>query len=387
MATDSTISKEEELLARKSPAKKRNKLKESFGLLCICAKENTAVTNWGLSYLEQDYLFNPQRLSMNKADQKLAETTPTPIFLNNGEAFSLMTSNFAGATYGEGARSIPKGHYDTFLDRRSFHYTAMREFMEETKLTHKNFPYYMKIIAENESVGGVDREMKQRTERHRGGVDESVGVGVKVKEEQEQDEPPQSQIQPKIPPSLSCDDFGDMDVDPNMLFDPENQLTDCIYGLDHNPYKTRYFVYVVENENCLDAISRRDMNNILMLNPKYKGKKGRRCRKRNYFSHLLDSHKKVECVPIDELPAILYRDKFKVTEKICMEKLYSIIKKYREKNKYKIACTDTGTSRRERGEKEKEEEAIAAAAVAAAAAAAASSAIISERVTLPDKVK
>ena len=325
--TDSIISKK---WTGRTSGKRKNKPKESFGLLCICAKENTVIANRGLSYVEQDYLFNPRRLSTKKTDKKLAKA-PTAILLNNGEAYSLMTSNFSGPTYGEGARSIPKGHYDTFLDRQSFHFTAMREFMEETKLTHKNFPYYMKLIAENELMDGIEGGIKQKTTKQR-----------RVEK---------SRIQPpRIPPSLSCDN-GDIDVDPNMLFDPENQLTDCIYGLDHNPYKTRYFVYVVENENCLDVISWNKMNNILMLNQN-KGRKGRRYRKKNYFSSKLDSHKEVERVSIDELPDMLYRDKFKVSEKICMEKLYSIIKKYREKNKYKIVGTGTGITEKKKDTKE-----------------------------------
>ena len=103
--------------------KKKNKKKWSYGIICVSLEEGYMVINKSLPYIKSQLIENSNNNGYNT--------------LNTNEKYNITLNMFPNTTL-EGEYTLPKGKIDV-MDQNNTIYTKLREFIEETKLTHPDF--------------------------------------------------------------------------------------------------------------------------------------------------------------------------------------------------------------------------------------------------------
>ena len=109
------------------PPNKKNKC--SYGILCISRKGEMVINK------------SPPYINSN-INRKYFKQKYGAVKLNTNEKYNLDLGLFPDATL-EGEFTLPKGHVD-YMDKKNPIFTKIREFIEETKLSHPTLNYLLK---------------------------------------------------------------------------------------------------------------------------------------------------------------------------------------------------------------------------------------------------
>ena len=103
----------------------------SYGIICV-SRENDIVINKSPPYI---------KTYLKKFNKYFHRANFRHIAVNTNEKYNLLLNSFSNSSL-EGEYTLPKGKIDD-MDKKNKIFTKVREFIEETKLTHPSFPYLL----------------------------------------------------------------------------------------------------------------------------------------------------------------------------------------------------------------------------------------------------
>ena len=106
---------------------KKRQISKSYGIICV-TRDNYIVLNKSPPYIKS---------YMKKVVKNFSKTNFGKIKVNTNEKYNLLLSAFPNSTL-EGEYTLPKGRIDD-MDKKNSIFTKVREFIEETKVTHPLF--------------------------------------------------------------------------------------------------------------------------------------------------------------------------------------------------------------------------------------------------------
>lgn len=111
---------------------KKNQIqKYSYGILCI-SRDGYMVINKSPPYI---------KTILKRKNKNYHKQNYGYIFINNNEKYNILLNGFPNSSL-EGEYTLPKGKIDD-MDKRNSINTKVREFIEETKYTHRSFKYIL----------------------------------------------------------------------------------------------------------------------------------------------------------------------------------------------------------------------------------------------------